>query len=70
MPDMRECLWNDQATGVMRHADAGYDNVIACARENMLRLPENLGLSNVEKPAVICRVLQIELQSGVSRAWR
>ncbi|MCR9178000.1 MAG: urocanate hydratase [Alphaproteobacteria bacterium] len=32
-------LWNDPATGVMRHADAGYETAIACARENQLNLP-------------------------------
>jgi urocanate hydratase len=32
-------LWNDPATGVMRHADAGYDLAIDCARENKLDLP-------------------------------
>ncbi len=32
-------LWNDPATGVMRHADAGYEEAIACARENGLDLP-------------------------------
>jgi len=32
-------LWNDPATGVMRHADAGYDLAIACAREKGLDLP-------------------------------
>jgi urocanate hydratase len=32
-------LWNDPATGVMRHADAGYDIAIACAREQGLNLP-------------------------------
>ncbi|MGA2286874.1 urocanate hydratase [Bradyrhizobium sp.] len=32
-------LWNDPATGVMRHADAGYDLAISCARENNLDLP-------------------------------
>ncbi|MBW4707591.1 urocanate hydratase [Roseobacter sp. YSTF-M11] len=32
-------LWNDPATGVMRHADAGYEDAIACARENGLTLP-------------------------------
>ncbi|MGA0609800.1 urocanate hydratase [Caldimonas sp. KR1-144] len=32
-------LWNDPATGVMRHADAGYKDAIACARENSLNLP-------------------------------
>jgi urocanate hydratase len=32
-------LWNDPATGVMRHADAGYDDAIACARDHGLDLP-------------------------------
>ncbi|HEY9040099.1 MAG TPA: urocanate hydratase [Roseovarius sp.] len=32
-------LWNDPATGVMRHADAGYDIAKDCARENGLNLP-------------------------------
>ena len=32
-------LWNDPATGVMRHADAGYEEAKACAREQGLKLP-------------------------------
>jgi urocanate hydratase len=32
-------LWNDPATGVMRHADAGYAEAVACAREQRLKLP-------------------------------
>ena len=32
-------LWNDPASGVMRHADAGYEAAIACAREKGLDLP-------------------------------
>jgi urocanate hydratase len=32
-------LWNDPGTGVMRHADAGYDIAIECAREKGLDLP-------------------------------
>ncbi len=32
-------LWNDPATGVMRHADAGYDIALDCAREHGLILP-------------------------------
>jgi urocanate hydratase len=32
-------LWNDPASGVMRHADAGYDEAVACARANRLDLP-------------------------------
>ena len=36
-------LWNDPATGVMRHADAGYPLALDCAREKGLRLPGILG---------------------------
>jgi urocanate hydratase len=32
-------LWNDPGTGVMRHADAGYDIAVKCAREQGLKLP-------------------------------
>ena len=32
-------LWNDPASGVMRHADAGYESAIECAREHRLNLP-------------------------------
>jgi urocanate hydratase len=32
-------LWNDPASGVMRHADAGYDIALDCAREHGLDLP-------------------------------
>ena len=32
-------LFNDPATGVMRHADAGYDSAVECAREKDLDLP-------------------------------
>ncbi|MEH0832081.1 urocanate hydratase [Pectobacterium cacticida] len=32
-------LWNDPATGVMRHADAGYESAIACAAHHGLNLP-------------------------------
>ena len=32
-------FWNDPATGVMRHADAGYDSAIRCAADNGLDLP-------------------------------
>ena len=32
-------LWNDPATGVMRHADAGYDSAVESAREQGLKLP-------------------------------
>jgi urocanate hydratase len=36
---LERVLWNDPASGVMRHADAGYDTALACAREHQLRLP-------------------------------
>ena len=36
---LRRVLWNDPATGVMRHADAGYDIARDCAREFGLDLP-------------------------------
>ena len=36
---LERVLWNDPATGVMRHADAGYESAIDCAREKGLDLP-------------------------------
>ena len=36
---LERVLWNDPGTGVMRHADAGYDDAVACAREQGLQLP-------------------------------
>ena len=39
---LKRVLWNDPATGVMRHADAGYDEALACAREHGLNLPSIL----------------------------
>jgi urocanate hydratase len=32
-------LWNDPATGVMRHADAGYEIAVECAKQHNLNLP-------------------------------
>ena len=32
-------LWNDPATGVMRHAHAGYEDAIDCANQHGLDLP-------------------------------
>jgi urocanate hydratase len=40
---LERVLWNDPATGVMRHADAGYDIALDCAREHDLNLPAILG---------------------------
>lgn len=36
---LERVLWNDPATGVMRHADAGYDEAAACAKAMGLDLP-------------------------------
>jgi urocanate hydratase len=36
---LKRVLWNDPATGVMRHADAGYGLALQCAREKGLDLP-------------------------------
>jgi urocanate hydratase len=36
---LKRVLWNDPGTGVMRHADAGYEIAIDCAREQGLDLP-------------------------------
>ncbi|MGV6903275.1 MULTISPECIES: urocanate hydratase [unclassified Brucella] len=40
---LERVLWNDPATGVMRHADAGYDIALDWARKQGLRLPAILG---------------------------
>ena len=36
-------LWNDPASGVWRHADAGYEDAVRCAKDHGLRLPGILG---------------------------
>jgi urocanate hydratase len=36
---LERVLWNDPATGVMRHADAGYDDAIDWAKQKGLKLP-------------------------------
>ena len=36
---LAKVLWNDPASGVMRHADAGYEDALDCARFNNLNLP-------------------------------
>ncbi len=36
---LKRVLWNDPGTGVMRHADAGYDIAVDCARDKGLDLP-------------------------------
>jgi urocanate hydratase len=40
---LERVLWNDPATGVMRHADAGYEIAVDCAKEKGLNLPGVLG---------------------------
>lgn len=36
---LERVLWNDPASGVMRHADAGYEIATTCAKDNELKLP-------------------------------
>jgi urocanate hydratase len=38
---LERVLWNDPATGVMRHADAGYSAAVECASRQGLDLPSN-----------------------------
>ncbi len=48
---IKRVLWNDPATGVMRHADAGYPIAINCAKEQGLDLPmlnDEITASSVE----------------------
>lgn len=40
---LERVLWNDPGTGVMRHADAGYEIAIDCAKAKGLKLPAILG---------------------------
>ncbi|MCV2874119.1 urocanate hydratase [Defluviimonas sp. WL0050] len=40
---LERVLWNDPASGVWRHADAGYDIAKDCAKEHGLKLPTILG---------------------------
>lgn len=40
---LERVLWNDPATGVMRHADAGYEIAVDCAKTKGLKLPGILG---------------------------
>jgi len=41
-------LWNDPATGVMRHADAGYETAINCAKDQGLDLPMIDGANGIK----------------------
>jgi urocanate hydratase len=36
---LERVLWNDPGSGVMRHADAGYEQAIRCAKEKGVRIP-------------------------------
>jgi len=36
---LERMMWNDPATGVIRHADAGYEIAVECAKEKGLNLP-------------------------------
>ena len=43
-------LWNDPGSGVMRHADAGYPEAIACAKEQGLKLPMVESTQDLSRP--------------------
>jgi urocanate hydratase len=46
---LKRVLTNDPGTGIMRHADAGYDAAIEFANKHGMKLP---GVSNFEPPGV------------------
>ncbi|WP_076417311.1 urocanate hydratase [Colwellia sp. UCD-KL20] len=48
---LNRVLWNDPATGVMRHADAGYEIAQTCAKEQGLNLPMIINTTNNTKQA-------------------
>ena len=50
---LERTLWNDPASGVMRHADAGYDAAVDCARELGLDLPSIEAEKNENKKGTI-----------------
>ena len=67
---LERVLWNDPGTGVMRHADAGYDIAIDCAREQGLDLPM-VAASEAQIPTGMIdarRRLAPKLWSGRGRA--
>ena len=40
---LERVLWNDPASGVIRHADAGYEDALNCGKKYKLRMPAILG---------------------------
>jgi hypothetical protein len=66
---LERVLWNDPATGVMRHADAGYDEAIACAEDHHLNLP-SLHVRRAERCAMqILRAANYKVMPVEKRAW-
>ncbi len=63
-------LWNDPATGVMRHADAGYDIALDCAREKGLRLPAFSATDVVAKSSIQCRLAGYSAVLGAAAVKR
>ncbi len=47
---LQRVLWNDPGTGVMRHADAGYEKAKTCAQDNDLDLPMVENRGNNQRP--------------------
>src|SRR4029079_16378863 len=56
---LERVLWNDPGTGVMRHADAGYDIAIDCAREQGLDLPMGNARSSTRPPPTPVRAANV-----------
>ena len=52
-PRLARVLWNDPASGVMRHADAGYETALECARAHQLDLPGIFGLAGEKASATL-----------------
>src|SRR5262249_45619777 len=50
-------LWNDPASGVMRHADAGYESAIECAQTHRLNLPFLAPTASPPRRAAITQAL-------------
>ena len=70
-PDGRPPAWpacsrNDPGSGVMRHADAGYELAIQCARENELDLPMAGGCGSMKLNARARQTHPADLR----RVWR
>jgi urocanate hydratase len=60
-------LWNDPASGVMRHADAGYDLARECARANGLDLPSLVQYGDGVGSSIEAEAMPLERDSRLRR---